>query len=409
MIVAARDVGGESAITETKRREAEAHANTQQVVARWGQKPKSDELLDQLRDDARSHEDFTKLCDAWEYKATEHPYLQELLQGTDLVNADFLVDLAEGGAAVPRWQEVPEQAKIGSTSQWRLGLDKSPVKARLAILVLSYPWKDRHHPDKVGYMLKKILRVLKQLLAEGRGSDLVPIRWQAVGVMWDFMSLPQKPYRNKHERVRFETGLKNINGWYADMWIPVLLVNTPLSAGHIVYTNLRDYTARGWCDFEYITSGLVKHAGLLFHFDAFDGSSMKSMTGGRKPPMSPTAFRRHLKEDVATDKIRFTVGLDLEVVIDQYRKGFEEAFKRAQWIVLQIEHWTDHEAFVCAKAFEYLNAMEGLAHDPPLVFVFDNPGQRQWKVTREGKDALRAAAGRKIKLFTSFFDEETSW
>ena len=63
------------------------------------------------------------------------PMVEQLLEKMPLVDAQYLVALGEAGAVVPRWQLLPEVAKIGPHNKWRLrcwGRESS-----LPVLVLS--------------------------------------------------------------------------------------------------------------------------------------------------------------------------------------------------------------------------------------------------------------------------------
>ena len=82
--------------------------------------------------------------------------LEPLLANIDLIDAAYLIALGEAGGVVPRWQDVPAAARINAASVWRLrGCYDMPI------LVLSYPWLDRHHPDKHGATLRRILPILR--------------------------------------------------------------------------------------------------------------------------------------------------------------------------------------------------------------------------------------------------------
>ena len=67
--------------------------------------------------------------------------------------------LGEAGGVVPRWQDVPAAARINAASVWRLRCWGQMYS--LPVLVLSYPWLDRHHPDKHGATLRRILPILR--------------------------------------------------------------------------------------------------------------------------------------------------------------------------------------------------------------------------------------------------------
>ena len=51
--------------------------------------------------------------------------------------------------------------------QWR-SRSKARQKASLGVLVLSYPWLDWFHPDRLGAQLRRLLPFLKAMLAEAK-------------------------------------------------------------------------------------------------------------------------------------------------------------------------------------------------------------------------------------------------
>ena len=107
----------------------------------------------------------------------------------------------EAGGVVPRWQDVPAAARINAANVWRLRCFEN--ECGVPILVLSYPWLDRHHPDKHGAMLRRILPILRacreRALRDGAHATF--------GVFWDYMSLPQGADRSKADYARFKLGL----------------------------------------------------------------------------------------------------------------------------------------------------------------------------------------------------------
>ena len=65
-------------------------------------------------------------------------WLEPLLEHTTLIDARYFLALADAGGIVPRWQELPEAARITPANVWRL---KAEVNyTQLPVLVLSYPW-----------------------------------------------------------------------------------------------------------------------------------------------------------------------------------------------------------------------------------------------------------------------------
>ena len=90
------------------------------------------------------------------------------------------------------------------------------------------------------------------------GSDFT---W---GLLWDFMSLPQRGRtsgydekmddRSPNQLARFGLGLSHINIWYGAMFAHTLVLNTPMPADA---ENQAEYARRGWCIFERLLSSVV--------------------------------------------------------------------------------------------------------------------------------------------------------
>ena len=128
--------------------------------------------------------------------------LEPLLASIDLIDVAYLIALGEAGGVVPRWQDVPAAARINAASVWRLrGFNGFGVP----ILVLSVPWLDRHHPDKHGATLRRILPILRACREEALKKKWMP--HCTFGVFWDYMSLPQGADRSEAEYARFKQGL----------------------------------------------------------------------------------------------------------------------------------------------------------------------------------------------------------
>ena len=86
---------------------------------------------------------------------------------------------------------MPPAAFITTQNVWRLKLwNKARPKYALGVLVLSYPWLDWFHPDRLGAQLRRLLPFLKAMLAEAKRDS----PHCTVGVMIDFLCLPQKPF-----------------------------------------------------------------------------------------------------------------------------------------------------------------------------------------------------------------------
>ena len=99
-------------------------------------------------------------------------------------------------------------------------------------------------------MLARVAPILKRMLPFCGGDEFT------VGVLWDYMSLPQ-PVRSAQEAERFASGLRELMTWYAHPYTHVLLMTTELPAG-AAYTNQRSYNERGWCEAERRTCAISK-------------------------------------------------------------------------------------------------------------------------------------------------------
>ena len=260
--------------------------------------------------------------------------IDSLLQHTSLMDLEYVVRLIELGGVLPRWQDVPEIARIGPHNVWRLKLCTGLRNGRdgltsAAVLVLSYPWLDWWHPDKAGSQLRGLLPVFRAVLTEAHLAD----PRSTVGLMVDFACLPQKPFGTEGERTRFKQGLATINEWYFHPATAVLLVTSPPPVGE-QYSNTRLHGERGWCFFEFQAAVTVKRNDCLWdmrHFDADKCSTYRGLVehmlvSSRPPPMSPEQFKSELESRVDSGALAFTAKADVAVVVEQFRVGFQRAF-----------------------------------------------------------------------------------
>ena len=147
-----------------------------------------------------------------------------------LIDAQWLLDLALAHGVVPAYQHVPPEAVVHLDD-----LRASTMSLMLPVAVLSYGWSGRRHPDESGAQLQALVPALQAMVRScaegvdpGYDPDAKPKRW---GVVWDFMSLPQRGYttgyvedvmgadgekiednddRTPYERAKFGKGLKGI-------------------------------------------------------------------------------------------------------------------------------------------------------------------------------------------------------
>ena len=299
--------------------------------------------------------------------------IEPLLEHTPLIDLEYLVALAEGGGVMPCGrQNVPPAAFITKRNLWRLKLwGKVRIKESLGVLVLSYPWLDWFHPDRLGAQLRRLLPFLKAMLAEAKRDS----PHCTVGVMIDFLCLPQKPFATEEDGARFGVSLKAINAWYFHKCTYTLLVTNPPPEG-ADYSNTRLHRDRGWCFFEQAASMVVKDGRCLLDFGAYEGATefgdhrglpgtcIGQMKAGRKPPIAPDAFGERMRARVASGELTFTANADMGFVIGQYEAGFVAAINRVaaepdqhtRSLYFQHLGWGDAEAAELRLALQYAAA-----------------------------------------------------
>ena len=255
--------------------------------------------------------------------------IAQLMEKTPLIDLEWVIDLIELGGTVPRCQDVPNAAVLTASTVWRLAI--AADFCELPVLVLSYPWLDFWHPDRLGAQLRGLLKLFKAYLKYVRESHGPHC---TVGLMMDFLCLPQKPFTTDAERARFGESLHSINEWYFHPCTKVLVVSTPPPEG-AKYTNTRLHEARGWCYFEKCAAMAVKDddclwdvAGLaeLTNGEGDFNQMVKAMKAKREPPLSPDTMAEDLRSAVASGTRAFTANADVALVIEQYARGFVKAF-----------------------------------------------------------------------------------
>jgi len=342
--------------------------------------------------DEASEEEKGKVGEYWA-KYCGGPAIEAMLEDLWLVDAQYCIALAEEGGILPRYQAIPESAWLGPHNKWRLRCWRESFAT--PVLVLSYPWLDRTHPDRQGEQLRKILPILKVMVEKAKQYGA----HGTIGVLWDYPCLPQRPYRNERDQERFKVGLRGLNAWYSHPYTHVLLMTTPLPDG-ADYGNRRPYGERGWCHVERRLSGLVKDEKMLWDMSAFTGTQThylglrNELKAGREPFMSPDRVARELREGVASGAVAFTAASDVELVIDLYARGFVRAFDTFKEVrggrgSLFYERlgWGRAEVPILVEAIEYANKHCKLPEGGLDLWMFDGN-----KFDDEDKAKLRAAA-----------------
>ena len=112
---------------------------------------------------------------AWEVDVHRHwttyggSVIDALLEHTPLIDAKFLVEQHKAGGVVPRGRDVPKAARIDSCNASRLRWGSPSY----SVLVLSYPWLDKEHPDREGEQLAKIVPILEVMLKKAKRASLI--------------------------------------------------------------------------------------------------------------------------------------------------------------------------------------------------------------------------------------------
>ena len=343
---------------------------------------------DEERVKAEAAEPLPEEASTWvddEYgKSLGGPELEPLLAHTTLINVDWLVDFAdrkvmpEREGVVPAWQQVPSEAIVSLTQ-----LRQSGYVRGLPVAVLSYGWAAKHHPDPTGEQLRRMLPALRSMKnfknSTGRAGK-VPT-W---GLVWDFMSLPQRGYTTKYDAdhedrtdyqlKRFGKGLKHINVWYGHAFVTTLVCDWPMPAGA---QNPHPIDVRGWCVFERHLSSIVKVSMCYLQLSLLpaDAESMdwyggvvKACKGARRPPLAADAFERLMRDNLESGAFKFTNGKDAtNVCIPQYAEAFTRLLGTSKILDYRILGWGAAEgeqlaaAFACAQRMGTAVAAERLA------------------------------------------------
>ena len=302
--------------------------------------------------------------------------LEPLLAFTDVIDAAWLLQLAKVGGVVPPWQHLPPEAKLSLTQ-----LRCSKMKF-LPIAVLSYGWAGRTHPDQTGEQLRNLIPVLEAMVhsctygIHPKSRNERPVAW---GIVWDFLSLPQRGYtggynaalddRSPYELARFRNGLGGINVWYGHPYTTTFVLDLPMPTGA---DNSAPIDRRGWCIFERRLSSVRKHGDCCLSMsqmppgkDVYWFSVVTSCQVGRCPPLEPEAFEVMLREGMARETaekgtgIRFTNGKDAtNICIPQYREAFLRLMSQGGQLSFIGCDWGDAEVCQLAEALTFAHKAE---------------------------------------------------
>ena len=278
----------------------------------------------------------------------------------------------EAGGKLLRRQDLPPEAFF-TVDELRKLVAALGDDWGLLFVAISYRWLTATHPDPDAFHLRIIAKVAKLYLkAEMEyGFSCSPLvdaferagyrRDEAdFGLMWDFMSLHQKPVdggeRTPEEAALFRLGLGALPIWYGHaetvMWMQPEL---PDGFGErMAKLGLAEtYESSGWCFVESSVSSGVKHADRRLNLGLRTEEAMETAyssafdfedclndvcTANRQPPMDPDWVAQELR----TNK-KFTGKGDVPVVEALYRDYFEGVASTATVLNFSRLQWGDEE------------------------------------------------------------------
>ena len=322
--------------------------------------------------------------------------LEPLLEHVDLIDASWLLKLAKGevmperkGIVLP-WQHLPQEAKV-SLAQLRC----SSMRRRLPVAVLSYGWAAHSHPDPSGHLLRRLIPALESMVHScTHGTSATCPSWKPAtwGLIWDFMSLPQRGYttgyspthedRTPLELTRFRMGLGSINVWYGAKYATVLVADWPMPDDA---DNKAPLDKRGWCIFERYLSSISKHSNCCLTLRRTDSCRQRYWNdvatmckASRLPPLAPDAFEKMLRTGMAREEVDagtgicFTNGHDAtEICIPQYREGFLRLMGAGGELVFAGCNWKDPDLSLLAAALAYAHN-EGVSTPAHKLYLSNN-------------------------------------
>jgi len=275
-----------------------------------------------------------------------------------LLSAVWLIAQGENYVIQCR-QDLPEEAFLGPEHAAEL------FGKRYGVVVVSYGWLSKKHPDPTGFHIRVLQKYLKKQTTFLSGL-------KDCGVFWDFASIPQDrsggPEKTEQERRVLRRALSAINSVYADSnTLVVQLTRMPeeLRLADGEEGNLTPYEHRGWCFFEATVSALLKQANMLLDLglstealeaeDSFWVEVRDALTAERQPLLTPEDMEAELKKRVFTDDS------DAELVTKMYKDFFAEVALGAEALHLgncsaSGRGWGDAEVQQFARALPALTA-----------------------------------------------------
>eukprot|EP00386_Alphamonas_edax_P002799 GDKI01008538.1.p1 GENE.GDKI01008538.1~~GDKI01008538.1.p1 ORF type:complete len:596 (-),score=140.14 GDKI01008538.1:90-1877(-) len=229
-----------------------------------------------------------------------------------LIHSDWLLeyyDKQQNGKKkpIPKRQEIEEDRVENRGAQVEWSVWDGKMKHRASVIVVSYPWLAKDHPDPNCWHLERVCAFIRHLKTN------FP---QEMYVFWDYMSLYQKP-RTSEQDIKFREALMGMDIWYAHETTNILaLPILPTCADG--EPPLIPYTKRGWCTFEQQVYSLASKGNRIYTIDADLKFKKASQAGSDilRVPATPSDFREMLKSRV------FTNHADAETVANLYERVF---------------------------------------------------------------------------------------
>jgi hypothetical protein len=236
------------------------------------------------------------------------------------LSANWLLDCPDYWR-IARSQDLPREAFLApEDAEWlyqRLG----------GLVIVSYPWLARNHPDPQGFHFHNLQLYLRVHLQHFLGL-MKSERINDIGVFWDFASLVQpsaKGERTSQEQQILARAMKTIEFLYGgQMSIVVQLKQMPVAAFENM--NRTPYDGRGWCYFEEVVSSVSKSTfqslNIALVQDRLEEFSCEwnlvaSMAQNeKKVPMHPD----QLKQELILRS--FTIREDCDILLAKYTEFF---------------------------------------------------------------------------------------
>jgi len=271
-----------------------------------------------------------------------------------LLSATWLLE-ADENYIIQRRQDLPPEAFVEPEEAANL------LEKRYGVVVLSYPWLTKSHPDPMGFHLRRVRQYLSKHVEYFTGID-------TVGVFWDFASLPQRGLLSsvlddeeltEEERGVFKVGVGVLSVLYGGKKTLVIQLTKLPEDSEDIGCKVEPCSARGWCFFEATVASILKDSDQLLDLSlaaqALEAEEVgwevvrDAAVAARLPPLLPEDM------EVALKKLVFANGDDRGALAGHYADFFADAAKNA--LVLDLasqslanEGWGDAEVMQLCRA-----------------------------------------------------------